>query len=50
MIMLNKNQNPAQYERGNFPFGDRARVLDIRCDPVFKAVFTRDTPKSRGAN
>jgi predicted transposase/invertase (TIGR01784 family) len=44
-----KNQNPAQYERGTFPFRDGERILDIRYDPVFKAVFTRDTPKSKGA-
>jgi predicted transposase/invertase (TIGR01784 family) len=47
--MLSNNQNPAQYEWGPFPFGDRARILDIRYDPVFKAVFTRNTSKSRGA-
>jgi predicted transposase/invertase (TIGR01784 family) len=44
-----KNQNPAQYEWGPFPFRDGERILDIRYDPVFKAVFTRDTPKSKGA-
>jgi predicted transposase/invertase (TIGR01784 family) len=47
--MLTKNQNPAQYEREPFPFGDGISVLDIRYDQVFKAVFTRDTPKSKGA-
>ena len=41
-------ENPAQYEWGPFPFGDRA-VLDIRYDPVFKAVFTKETADSRGA-
>jgi predicted transposase/invertase (TIGR01784 family) len=41
-------ENPAQYEWGPFPFGDRA-VLDIRYDPVFKAVFTKETTESRGA-
>jgi len=46
--MKTETQNPAQYEWGFFPFGDRA-IPDIRYDPVFKAVFTRDTPKSRGA-
>jgi predicted transposase/invertase (TIGR01784 family) len=49
MIMKTKNQNPAQYEWGPFPFGDGTRILDIRYDPVFKAVFTKDTPKSKGA-
>jgi predicted transposase/invertase (TIGR01784 family) len=47
--MKMKNQNPAQYEWGPFPFRDGERILDIRYDPVFKAVFTRDTPKSKGA-
>jgi predicted transposase/invertase (TIGR01784 family) len=49
MLMKNNHQNPAQYEWGPFPFGDGTRILDIRYDPVFKAVFTRDTAKSRGA-
>jgi predicted transposase/invertase (TIGR01784 family) len=43
-----KFENPAQYEWGPFPFGDRA-ILDIRYDPVFKAVFTKETADSRGA-
>ncbi|GBU29161.1 hypothetical protein R84B8_02725 [Treponema sp. R8-4-B8] len=43
------NQNPAQYEWGPFPFGNGERILDIRYDPVFKAVFTKDTSASRGA-
>jgi predicted transposase/invertase (TIGR01784 family) len=47
--MKANNESPAQYERGTFPFGDGTRILDIRYDPVFKAVFTRDTPKSKGA-
>jgi predicted transposase/invertase (TIGR01784 family) len=47
--MQMNNQNPAQYEWGPFPFRDGERILDIRYDPVFKAVFTRDTPKSKGA-
>jgi predicted transposase/invertase (TIGR01784 family) len=45
--MKTNNQNPAQYEWGPFPFGDRERILDIRYDPVFKAVFTKDTSNSR---
>jgi len=45
--MKTNNQNPTQYEWGPFPFGDGKRILDIRYDPVFKAVFTEDTPKSR---
>jgi len=44
--MKTKNENPAQYEWGPFPFGDRA-ILDIRYDPVFKAVFTKETAESR---
>jgi len=47
--MQTKNQNPAQHEWVPFLFGDGARILDIRYDPVFKGVFTRDTAKSRGA-
>ncbi|GBU28807.1 hypothetical protein R84B8_02369 [Treponema sp. R8-4-B8] len=43
------NQNPAIYEWGPFPFRDGERILDIRYDPVFKAVFTKDTSASRGA-
>ena len=47
--METNNQNPAIYEWGPFPFGDGEHILDIRYDPVFKAVFTRDTSASRGA-
>jgi len=47
--MKTKNQNPAQYEWGPFPFEDGKRIFDIRHDPVFKAVFTKDTSTSRGA-
>jgi len=47
--MKTSNHNPPQYECGTFPFGEGTPVLDIRYDPVFKAVFTRDTDKSRGA-
>jgi predicted transposase/invertase (TIGR01784 family) len=47
--METNNQNPAQYEWGPFPFGDGERIYDIRYDPVFKAVFTKDTYESRGA-
>ncbi|WP_461257427.1 PD-(D/E)XK nuclease family transposase, partial [Treponema sp. R80B11-R83G3] len=43
------NQNPAKYEWGPFPFRDGERILDIRYDHVFKAVFTKDTSASRGA-
>jgi len=47
--MKTNNQNPTQYEWGPFPFGDGESVMDIRYDPVFKAVFTKDTHESRGA-
>jgi len=48
--MKSQIENPAQYEWGPFPFGDDgARVFDIRYDPVFKAVFTKETADSRGA-
>jgi len=47
--MENSKQNPARYEWGPFPLRDGESVLDIRYDPVFKAVFTKDTSASRGA-
>jgi len=47
--MENSNQNPVQYEWGPFPFRDGESIFDIRYDPVFKAVFTKDTYESRGA-
>jgi len=48
--MKTKIENPARYEWGPFPFGDDgALVFDIRYDPVFKAVFTKETADSRGA-
>jgi len=47
--METNNQNPAQYEWGPFPLRDGERIYDIRYDPVFKAVFTKDTYESRGA-
>jgi predicted transposase/invertase (TIGR01784 family) len=47
--MGTNNQKPARYEWGPFPLGDGREVLDIRYDPVFKAVFTKDTKESRGA-
>jgi predicted transposase/invertase (TIGR01784 family) len=43
------NQKPAKYKWGSSPFWDWERFLDIRYDPVFKAVFTKDTFESRGA-
>jgi len=47
--METNNQNSTQQERKTFPFKDESRILDIRYDPVFKAVFTKDTDKSKGA-
>jgi len=48
--MKKEFENPTQYEWGPFPFGDNgARIFDIRYDPVFKAVFTKETADSRGA-
>jgi len=46
--MKTNKKNP-QYKWGPFPFGDGRRILDIRYDPIFKAVFTRDTAQSRSA-
>jgi len=47
--MQTNNQNPVRYEWGPFPLWNGKTVLDIRYDPVFKAVFTKDTKESRGA-
>jgi predicted transposase/invertase (TIGR01784 family) len=48
-FMKTKKQKPAQYEWGPFPFKDGTQIFDIRYDPVFKAVFTKDTSTSRVA-
>ena len=34
---------------GPIQFTDEDELLDIRYDPIFKAVFTKDTPASKGA-
>jgi len=47
--MKTNKENPPQNEWGPFPFGDGQSILDIRYDAVFKAVFTKDTAKSRAA-
>jgi hypothetical protein len=47
--MKTYKENPPQNEWGPFPFGDGQRILDIRYDEVFKAVFTRDTMESKTA-
>jgi predicted transposase/invertase (TIGR01784 family) len=49
LAMKTKKQKPAQYEWGPFPFEGGTQIFDIRYDPVFKAVFTKDTPTSRSA-
>jgi predicted transposase/invertase (TIGR01784 family) len=45
---INK-ENPPQNDWGPFFFEDGQRILDIRYDVVFKAVFTKDTTESRTA-
>jgi len=47
--MKTNKENPPQNEWGPFPFEDGQRILDIRYDVVFKAVFTKDTTESRAA-
>jgi predicted transposase/invertase (TIGR01784 family) len=47
--MKTNNQKQTQSEWKPFPWGDGEQIPDIRYDQVFKAVFTRDTEKSRGA-
>jgi predicted transposase/invertase (TIGR01784 family) len=49
LAMKTKKQKPAQYEWGPFPFENGTQIFDIRYDPVFKAVFTKDTSTSRSA-
>jgi predicted transposase/invertase (TIGR01784 family) len=46
---MKTKKNPPKCHLGPFPFKDGTQILDIRYDPVFKAVFTRDTVQSRGA-
>jgi predicted transposase/invertase (TIGR01784 family) len=47
--MENNKKNLPQNEWEPFLLGDGRRVMDIRYDPVFKAVFTKDTTEARGA-
>jgi len=47
--MKTKNRNSAQYEWGPFPFGGGKNIFDIRYDPVFKTLFTRETSTSRAS-
>jgi len=48
--MKTNNQNFAQNEWGIFfPFRKGKRIMDIRSDQVFKAVFTKNTYESRTA-
>jgi predicted transposase/invertase (TIGR01784 family) len=47
--MKNNIQNSVRFGGDLFSLIDKGRVLDIRYDPVFKAVFTKDTVESRTA-
>jgi predicted transposase/invertase (TIGR01784 family) len=49
MELAMKTKNHAQYKWGPFPFEDGKHIYEIRHDPVFKAVFTKDTSTSRVA-
>jgi len=42
VIMQNNQKHPIQFD-------DEDELLDIRYDNIFKAVFTKDTPASKGA-
>jgi hypothetical protein len=44
-------QNKLENIRPHAPvqFSEEDKLLDIRYDPIFKAVFTKDTPASKGA-
>jgi hypothetical protein len=47
--MQTENQNPPQKEWDRLPFENGQRIMDIRYDPVFKAVFTKDTAEARAS-
>jgi predicted transposase/invertase (TIGR01784 family) len=47
--MQTKNQNPPRKEWDRLPFENGQRIMDIRSDPVFKAVFTKDTAEARAS-
>ena len=46
---MKKNNNTNSKKAGPIQFNDSDELLDIRYDNIFKAVFTKDTPNSRGA-
>ena len=48
-MKTNKENPPPKYEWGPFSFEGGRRIYDIRYDPVFKTVFTRDSAQSRFA-
>ena len=47
--MQNNKQKPNNTKTGPIQFADTDDLLDIRYDNIFKAVFTRETPASKGA-
>ena len=48
--MMNNNPEDINEKKTNpIQFTDEDELLDIRYDPIFKAVFTKDTPASKGA-
>ena len=47
--MQNNNEKSNGTKSGIIQFSDTDDLLDIRYDNIFKAVFTRETPASRGA-
>jgi len=46
---MENNQFSPGKKAGPIQFGEAEELLDIRYDGIFKAVFTRDTPASKGA-
>ena len=47
--MHNSQQNFNRTKTGAIQFADTDNLLDIRYDNIFKAVFTKETPASKGA-
>ena len=41
--------NKENNNKSTIRFSDTEKLLDIRYDSIFKAVFTKDTPASKGA-
>ena len=46
---MQSNNNTNNIGAKPIQFGDTDELLDIRYDNIFKAVFTKDTPASKGA-